>query len=375
MTDAGVFTRDKILTLVLATLTVLSIYICYRIVEPFVPAMAFALALAVATQTPFNWLRRRIRGNTAAAAVAVILVAILIIGPVLTLLAYIIQLIVENVQELQQGTSLTDGWVALGRIPLVGPAIQNIAGSFRLDEQLGNLGRAIAARATGFVSGSMSVLTQLAITLFVLFFLYRDCGEAVQALRKLLPLSGAEADRLFERVGNTIRATVNGSITVALAQAALATVVYLALGVPAAVVWGSVTFLMALVPVLGTFLVWAPIAIYLALTGSYIKAIFLVAWGGLVVGSVDNILYPYLVGNRLRLHTVPTFFSVLGGIGLFGLSGLILGPMALAVTIALIDVWWHRTEKGHAAEDAMSRAAEDARRPGDVLQRHPEHTS
>ncbi len=367
--SAGVFTRDRVLTVVLAILTALSIYVCYRIIEPFVPAMAFALALAVATQSPYQWIRRRVRGTTAAAAVAVVLIAILIVGPVSFLVSYIVQLIAENVQELQGGAAVASVQDYLGQVPLVGGWLQSMAGNFRLEEQLGNLGKAVASRATGILSGSLSVLTQLGITLFVLFFLYRDRGDAVTGLRKLLPLSEGEVDRLFQRVGDTIRATVNGSFTVAFVQAVLATAVYMILNVPGSVIWGSVTFLTALVPVLGTFVVWAPIAVYLAVTGSYIKAIFLVAWGALVVGTVDNILYPHLVGNKLRLHTVPTFFSVLGGISLFGPAGLILGPMALAITIALMDVWWQRTESGSAAEDAMGREADEPERPGEVLQK------
>jgi predicted PurR-regulated permease PerM len=125
---------------------------------------------------------------------------------------------------------------------------------------------------------------------------------------------------------------------------------------------------MALIPVLGTFIVWAPIAAYLALSGSIGKALFLVGWGALVVGSVDNILYPYLVGDKLRLHTVPTFFSVLGGIALFGPAGLILGPMSLAIAIALIDVWWHRTEHGQAAEKEVAENSEETVRPSAMLQ-------
>src|SRR5205809_529184 len=145
--------------------------------------------------------------------------------------------------------------------------MRDLSGRFQIDEQLGNIGGAIASRATGFLSGSVEVITQLAVTLFVLFFLYRDCGAAVNAMRKLLPLSDDETERLFDRVGSTISATVNGSLTVALVQATLAATVYMILGVPGAVVWGAVTFLTALIPVLGTFLVWAPIAAYLALTG------------------------------------------------------------------------------------------------------------
>jgi predicted PurR-regulated permease PerM len=363
----GVFTRERVLTIVLGILTVLAIYVCYLIVEPFIPAVAFALALAVATQTPFRWLRSRIRSNVAAAAISVLLVAALIIVPATLLMTYIVQMGAQHVDELQRGEGLGGLRGMLERQPFIGPLVHEVTSRFRLDEQMGNLGRAVASRATDVVSGSIGVLTQLAVTLFVLFFLYRDSGEAAQALRKLLPLSNKETDRLFERVGSTIAATVNGSLTVALVQATLAGIVYVILGVPGAVLWGAVTFLTALVPVFGTFLVWAPIALYLILTGSIVKAIFLIAWGALVVGSVDNVLYPYLVGDRLRLHTVPTFFSVLGGLALFGPAGIILGPMALAIAIALIDVWWHRTEHGHAAEMELSRRPE-GERPGSALQ-------
>jgi predicted PurR-regulated permease PerM len=212
-------------------------------------------------------------------------------------------------------------------------------------------------------------VTQLGVTLFVLFFLYRDCDLALNATRKLLPLSSEEANRMFQKVGSTIQATVNGSLTVAAVQAALAGIVYAILGVPVAVLWGAATFVCALVPVFGTFLVWAPISVYLAVTGSIGKAIFLVIWGAVVVASVDNFLYPHLVGDKLRMHTVPTFFAVLGGLALFGPSGLILGPMALAIAIAILDVWWQRTESGQGAEKAIAQEPPiDEARPGEVLQ-------
>jgi predicted PurR-regulated permease PerM len=362
------FTRERVLTFVLAILTLLALYVCYLVIEPFIPPLAFALALAVATRGPYRWLKARLGKETVTAGVAVLLAAILIIGPAAFLTTYMVQTAVENIGELQRGGGVATMREHLEQQPYVGPLVREATARFRLDEQIGNLGKALASRATGILSGSVGVLTQLGITLFILFFLYRDCGQALQALRKLLPLSNVEADRLFDRVGSTIAATVNGSLTVALVQALLAGTVYMILGVPGAVLWGAVTFITALVPVLGTFLVWAPIALYLAVTGSLAKALFLVIWGALVVGSVDNVLYPYLVGDKLRLHTVPTFFSVLGGITLFGPSGLILGPMALAITIALIDVWWQRLEHGEAAEDAIAHKSEEPAQPGSVLQ-------
>ncbi|HYP06317.1 MAG TPA: AI-2E family transporter [Bryobacteraceae bacterium] len=365
----GVFTRERLLTIVLAILTFLALYICYLIVQPFVPAMAFALALAVATQRPYRWLCRKLKRNTLSAGLAVALVALLIIGPAAALTTYIVQMATEHIGELRKGGNVGEIRQKLEQQPMVGPLIKQVGERFKVEEQIGNIGQAVASRATGFLSGSVSALTQLVITLFVLFFLYRDTGESVAALRTLLPLSEAETGRMFERVASTIEATVNGSLTVALIQAVLAGVVYLILGVPLAILWAAVTFLMALVPVLGTFLVWAPIALYLAFSGSLGKAVFLAIWGGLIVSSVDNILYPYLVGDKLRLHTVPTFFSILGGIALFGPAGLILGPMSLAIAIALMDVWWLRTEGGQAAEKEVADVSHaDTPAPAAVLQ-------
>lgn len=367
--DPAVFTRDRLLTVVLAIMTAIALYICYLIIEPFIPPIAFALALAVATARPFAWLKRRVGHETGASALATLAVASLIIAPAGFLIAYIVQLAADFVVEVQKGGGIIGIRESLERIPYIGPLIEEAGARFRLEEELAELGGAIASGGRQFLSGSIGVLTQLGITIFVLFFLYRDCEQALNALRKLLPLSNQEADRMFDRVGSTIAATVNGSLTVAAVQAVLAGIVYATLGVPAAVLWGAATFLCALVPVFGTFLIWGPISVYLALSGSVVKAAFLVGWGALVVGSVDNFLYPYLVGDKLRLHTLMTFFAILGGLGLFGPAGLILGPMALAIAIAVLDVWWQRTEEGQGAEEAVSRTPPGDDVPGEVLQK------
>jgi predicted PurR-regulated permease PerM len=368
--NGAVFTRERILTAVLALLTLLVVYVNYRIVEPFVPAIAFALALAVATRVPYVWLLDRVgRRDTVAAAVAVVLVSILIIAPAALLTTYVVQSAIDNIDQLQTGVGIAGMRSKLEAQPWFGGWIRELANRFQIDEQLGNVGKAVASRATRILSGSVNFITQLGVTLFVLFFLYRDREDAVGALRNMLPLSNREADRLFSRVGDSINATVTGSLTVALVQATLAGIVYLILGVPGAVLWAAATFIMALVPVLGTFLVWSPIALYLAMSGHTGKAIFLLIWGMAVVGSVDNLLYPYLVGGKLRLHTVPTFFSVVGGIALFGPAGIIMGPMAVAIGIALLDVWFRRTEHGQPAEQAAAEDQPDRQaRPGKVLQ-------
>ena len=126
------------------------------------------------------------------------------------------------------------------------------------------------------------------------------------------------------------------------------------LGLPAPLLWGAVMALLAIVPVLGAFAVWVPAALFLALAGSWGKAIVLTIWGAGVVSLIDNLLYPILVGRRLRLHTLPVFIAIVGGILLLGSAGLILGPPTLAVTVALVDIWRRRTAQGHVAERGVN---------------------
>ena len=122
------------------------------------------------------------------------------------------------------------------------------------------------------------------------------------------------------------------------------------LGLPAPVVWGAVMALLATIPVAGTFVIWAPAAVYLAASGQWGKAAILVGWGAVAIGLIDNLLYPMLVGRRLRFHPLPVFFSIVGGLAVFGAAGLVLGPITLSVTAALLDLLRRRTSGGRAAD-------------------------
>jgi predicted PurR-regulated permease PerM len=126
------------------------------------------------------------------------------------------------------------------------------------------------------------------------------------------------------------------------------------LGLPAAVLWGAVMAVLAIIPVLGAFIVWVPAALFLVLEGSWGKALILAGWGGLVVSLIDNLLYPVLVGKRLRLHTLPVFIVIVGGLTLFGSAGIVLGPVTLAITVALVEIWRRRTAGGRPAESSAA---------------------
>jgi predicted PurR-regulated permease PerM len=165
-----------------------------------------------------------------------------------------------------------------------------------------------------------------------------------------MPLSNQETDRLLERVSDTIHATIFGTVVVAMIQGAMGGVMFVLMGIPGAMLWAVMMGLFAMVPYLGAFVVWGPVAAYLAFHGEWGKAAILTTYGACAIGLIDNLLYPYLVGQRLRQHTVMAFFAILGGVNVFGATGLILGPVLLSVTFFLFDLWRERTAHGASAE-------------------------
>ena len=154
----------------------------------------------------------------------------------------------------------------------------------------------------------------------------------------LLPLSSTQSQQVFKQISDTIHAIVYGTLAIAAVQGFLGGLMFWWLGLPAALLWGVMMGFLAVIPVLGAFIIWLPAAVFLALEGHWTQAIILVLWGMLVVGTIDNLLRPILVGNRLHQHTLLIFMSLVGGLILFGSSGLILGPVVLAITLFLISV-------------------------------------
>jgi predicted PurR-regulated permease PerM len=320
-------------------LTLVIVGLCAALAYPFLPAITGAVALTIATRKPYDWLERHVRRPTLTAALGVLLAALLIVGPAVFLAQKVGQQLVAAATVVQSGAA--QGWVTetIDRIPWLNRVIDQAQSAVNFRQAAEGTAGFVAARLKGLLAGSVSTVTQLVLMLFTLFFLFRDRKGAARAFRSVLPLDESQTDKLVERMTNTIEATLQGSLTIAAVQGALGGIIFWILDVPNAVIWAVAMAILALIPSLGTFLIWMPVAIYLALTGHWLKASILTGWGAFVIGTVDNLLYPTLVGTKMQLHTVPVLFSVLGGIGLFGISGIVLGPLTLTTAVTLLRMW------------------------------------
>jgi predicted PurR-regulated permease PerM len=207
------------------------------------------------------------------------------------------------------------------------------------DHQAGTL---LTLIGTFAVRLSLIGAVELALTTFFLFFFLRDQAALLASLRALLPLAPAETQRLLDVARDTIFATVYGKVLVGIVQGMLGGLMFWWLDLPAAWFWAIVMGVLSIIPLLGPPLVWMPAALLLLIAGHWGQALLLMGWGAAVVGLADNVLYPIVVGRYLRMHTVPLLVALIGGVIVFGAVGFFVGPVVLAVTLALLGIWQRR---------------------------------
>jgi predicted PurR-regulated permease PerM len=321
---------------------------------PFVNVLAWASVLVIL----FHPIHRRIvaltkRPSWSALLSTVIVIAVIVLP--LTLLTLVVAKevgdVAKNAQELIRSLleprSPVVGWI-MGRLGRYFDVSHLDLQGYLLD-QLEKVSGTLAARTLGLLGGVVGQILQIFFTIFTMYYLFRDGDRIYNAMLDAIPLNSAETRKIFDRTHEVIHASVYGVIVIAMVQGTLGGLGFAALGLPSPVVWGVVMFFLSMVPMVGSSVVWVPTAIYLAITGHYGKAVALTLWGAVVIGTIDNILRPKLVGERAKLHELLIFFSVLGGLQIWGPLGLVLGPVMIAITIALFEIF-RRMEPGQAGQ-------------------------
>ncbi len=338
-------TRERILLVVLAVVTAALALLVLRLALPFVAAITWAVVLAVMTAPLHAFLLRHLRWPWLAASLTVLIATIGLALPTIWILREIAQEALTGVEMVR--TQLESGrWPSVfERFPMLAP-LQSWIDTADLSAGLARASTEGTQMIRGFLAGTIGIALDTLVMLFLLFYFLRDRRRMLDALRSFVPLAPAEADKVLANVRRTIHAIVFGRLAVGIVQGALGGLMFWWLDLPGPLLWSAVMALLAVLPVVGAALVWVPAVIYLAWQGDWHRALILAAWGTLVVSLVDNLLYPVLVNDKLRLHTVPVFIAVLGGLTVFGPSGIVLGPLVLAIGLALIDIWRRRMAMG-----------------------------
>lgn len=317
------------------------------ILQPFFGTLLWGAIIALLFAPLYRWLLPRLRRRRTLAALATLLVVVLIVivpfALITASLASEAAAVYGHIQSGEWNVALyfhrvfdaLPQWVMqlLDRFGL---------GNFatlqrRLMATLTQGSQFIATNALSIGQNSFDFIASLFITLYLAFFLIRDGDGVARGVRRAIPLAPAHKKELVEKFATVIRATVKGNLLVAAIQGALGGVAFWFLGVSAALLWAVLMAFLSLLPAVGAGLVWVPVAIYLFMTGALWESVALVAWGVLVIGLIDNILRPLLVGKDTGMPDYVVMITTLGGMAVFGINGFVVGPAIAAMFFAV----WH----------------------------------
>ena len=209
----------------------------------------------------------------------------------------------------------------------------------RLADSGSEIGQFLASQAVNIGQNTADVLASTGVLLYVLFFLLRDGGQLAAMFYRAIPLEDEPKNHLLGKFSAVVKATVKGNVAVAIVQGVLGGIILWALGIKGVILWSVVMAFLSLLPAVGSGLVWGPIALYFLATGATWQGVVLLAYGVGVIGMVDNVLRPVLVGKNTKMPDYVVLVSTIGGMSLFGLNGFVIGPLIAALFMAAWDLY------------------------------------
>ncbi len=326
------------------------------IFKPFLTAIVVAAIFAVLFRGPNRRLRAFLFGSrVASASVLCLLVATLIVAPLSVVIGFAASEANALYHSEQSGILAERAVEAIEGSPVIRLLLQD----GNLAAKLADSFDTVSADALGIIGAAYEGVAQSVLWLFVLFFslfyFLADGENILRYARRFSPLRDDQDTLLFRKFASISRAMIKGSLVVGVIQGTLAGIAFAIAGIPSAVIWGIVVVLASFIPGVGTALIWFPIGVITLVSGHVWQGVFILLFGFGIIGVIDNILRPRLVGRDSEMHPLLVFFSTLGGIALFGFPGLLIGPVIVSLFFALADIY--ASEFGGKADDTVGHRA------------------
>lgn len=349
------------------------------VIYPFYGAIFWAVILALIF-APLNkrflgWMHGR---RNLAALVTLLICVFIAVLPVVLITVALVQEVVSLYTSVHSGQldigqyidrirAAIPGW-ATGWLNRFG--IGDLEGlRNKLSQSAMAVGQNLGTRALSFGQNAFDFTIQFCLMLYLLFFFFRDGERLAQTIIRVVPMNAVYKKHLFKKFTTVVKATVKGSVAVALAHGFLGWAAFLFFGVQGALLWGVMMAFLSLVPAVGAALIWGPVAIYFLATGQTWQGVALILYGALIMGSVDNVLRPLLVGKDTKLPDYVVLVSTLGGLALAGLNGFVLGPLVAALFISA----WGLLERERDDGGTTAEAARQIPLPPADRNNAPEH--
>ena len=331
------------LTLLVAALG----YLTYQILSPFLSPIAWSVVLSIVFYPFYVLLLKYVKWKSVSSLITLCFILLLIIGP----FSYVFYMLINELKDVSEHKE-TGKMDTIVKDTLNHPNIRRIveivleALNISEDElnktissNLSGMGKEFLGLVSVGVGNVLAMLFNFVIMTFTTFFILKDGTTFMGKLRDYLPFSEVHKDRLATQTRDIIVSTIYGGVAVAIIQGIIGGTAFYFLGISSPVLLGIAISIASFVPLLGAFAVWGPVALYLFLTGTILQGVILAIIGTFGISMIDNVLKPIIIGSRTKVPVLAIFFSVLGGIKFFGLIGLIMGPLVLALFISVVKIF------------------------------------
>jgi len=331
-------------------ITLLVLYYSYLIIKPYLLNIFLALVLFFTAKPLYHGLTRLLRGyKVLASALTCLILLLVILIPLFSLMGIIATQALEFSSQVTKGMQYGDLWnwvnakVDSLKLYLTHLNLPMPPGDINLAQivqtAVTKASAFVYTNAIGLIKGFTVFFFDLLLVLFIAFFMFLQGDDFIQAIKQLSPLDPVHNDEILRETETTIKATLWGTVIVAVAQGTLGGVGFLLFGLPQPAFWGTVMIPAAVIPVVGSTIIWGPAAVYLLFTGHIGAGVGLILWGGVVVSVIDNILKPILMKGSGETPAIFILFSILGGLTYFGMIGFILGPLILSFLLSLLRIY------------------------------------
>jgi predicted PurR-regulated permease PerM len=340
-------TSDRLTTVLSYGVLLLLLYLVFRIYEPFLSALGWAAILVIFFYPMHRWLAKRF-SESRAAVLSTLAVTILLIVPsifVTTLFVREALAISRGVQHSiveQHAPAIAKSWYWIAHHV---PGLDPNANVFEMLEQGIEKQAGYLAQRLGTVLANIAAfIFDLFVMIFAMFYFFRDAGQIIRGVRSILPFDAEHRETMINQARDLISASVTTSLIIAVIQGALGGLGFAIVGLPTPIFWGVAMAFFSLVPVVGSGLIFVPASLWLGFSGHWGRAILLLLICAVVSTVVDNVVRPLLLGGRTELSGLVIFISVVGGVGLFGMLGLVLGPILVATAAGVMNVYMDKSE-------------------------------
>jgi predicted PurR-regulated permease PerM len=350
------FPKDGVFKYFFIVLFIAIVALAFWVAKPFVNALLTSAVVAYVFYPVYNWLGRFMRNQNVRAVLVSAFIVLLFIAPLFLVIEAAAPdaryVYVRAKQKILTG-ELFDVTCPVGKestLCALSNRIQEVVREpdvrYYLDDVVSKATNFVIAKISGVVLALPIIFINLFVTFFAVFYLLRDGKTLVEHVKSLLPILHKHREHIFQKLQDTTHAVVYGSLVIAIIQGALGGLGFWMFGVASPLLWGVVMALFALVPFVGTAVIWLPTAMVILVTGSsegdpvmVWKGIGLLLYGFFIISGIDNILKPMLIGDRAKVHPVLILIGVLGGLTVFGFAGFIIGPLVLAVFKVFLDIY------------------------------------